>query len=86
MCLLQVLQRMPPPRRRLVIFKGGGYVYAELEAAIESWGLGHVLRLTNLMRKAACVIARPAWDNGRRVNVKVRLVFHSCVHVYMCVT
>jgi hypothetical protein len=25
--LLQVLQAMPPPRRRLVIFKAGGYVY-----------------------------------------------------------
>lgn len=29
---------MDPPRRRVVIFKGGGYIYAEMEALIEAAG------------------------------------------------
>jgi hypothetical protein len=29
---------MDPPRRRIVIFKGGGYIYSEMEALIESAG------------------------------------------------
>lgn len=37
--VLQVLQVMDPPRRRLVIFKGGGYVYADMEAMIQSAGV-----------------------------------------------
>lgn len=36
--LPQVLQAMDPPRRRVVIFKGGGYIYAEMEALIEAAG------------------------------------------------
>jgi hypothetical protein len=35
---MQVLQVMDPPRRRVVIFKGGGYVYADMEAMIQSAG------------------------------------------------
>lgn len=34
----QVLQVMNPPRRRIVVFKGGGYIYAEMEAMIEAAG------------------------------------------------
>jgi hypothetical protein len=34
----QVLQVMDPPRRRVVIFKGGGYVYADMESMIQSAG------------------------------------------------
>lgn len=37
--LLQVLQVMDPPRRRIVIFKGGGYIYAEMEAMIQAAGV-----------------------------------------------
>ncbi|WIA22341.1 hypothetical protein OEZ85_004655 [Tetradesmus obliquus] len=68
--LLQVLQAMPTPRRRLVIFKAGGYVYSDMEALIDQSGLSHVLRLTNLIRKAQCVLAKPRWDSGRAVNLQ----------------
>ncbi|KAF8057658.1 hypothetical protein HT031_006007 [Scenedesmus sp. PABB004] len=67
--LLEVLRAMPPPRRRLVVFKGGGYVYDAMDALIADAGLGHVVRLTNLMRKAGCVLAKAAWDNGRAVSL-----------------
>ncbi len=68
---MQVLQAMPPPRRRLVIFKGGGYIYADMEDLIQQSDLGHILRLTNLIRKANCVLAKPSWDGNskRRVNL-----------------
>jgi hypothetical protein len=32
-------------------------------------GLGHVVRLTNLMRKAHCIVAKERRDNGKRVNL-----------------
>lgn len=32
-------------------------------------GLGHVMRLTNLMRKAHCVVAKERRDTGKRVNL-----------------
>jgi hypothetical protein len=28
-----------------------------------------VLRVTNLIRKAHCVLAKPRWENGRTVNL-----------------
>eukprot|EP00775_Hariotina_reticulata_P001172 gene1172-1510_t len=68
--LLQVLQQMPPPRRRLVIFKAGGYIYSEMEALIENSGLSHVMRMTNLVRKCHCILAKSKWDTGRNVNLK----------------
>lgn len=67
--MCQVLRAMPPPRRRLAIFKAGGYVASDMAALIHNAGLGHVLRLTNLMRKASCVLARRRWDSGRPVNL-----------------
>lgn len=67
--LLQVLQVMDHPRRRVIIFKGGGYVYADMEAMIDQAGLGHVMRLTNLMRKAHCIVAKERRDNGKPVNL-----------------
>ena len=36
--LTQVLKTMDAPRRRVVIFKGGGYVYADMEVMIEEAG------------------------------------------------
>jgi hypothetical protein len=32
-------------------------------------GLGHVMRLTNLMRKAHCIVAKERRDTGKRVNL-----------------
>lgn len=61
---------MPSPRRRLVIFKAGGYIYSEMEALIEQSGLNHVMRMTNLVRKCHCVLAKAKWDTGRGVNLK----------------
>jgi hypothetical protein len=43
---------------------------SELEALIEQSGLSHVLRVTNLIRKAHCVLAKPRWENGRAVNLQ----------------
>jgi hypothetical protein len=37
---------------------------------IEQSGLSHVLRVTNLIRKAHCVLAKPRWENGRAVNLQ----------------
>ncbi|KAI8474335.1 MAG: hypothetical protein J3K34DRAFT_518285 [Monoraphidium minutum] len=75
--LLRVLQAMPQPRRRLVIFKSGGYIMrrvagegGDLEALITSSRLDHVLRVTNLMRKAHCALAKERWADGRRVDVR----------------
>lgn len=42
-------------------------------AAIVVTGLGHVMRLTNLMRKAHCIIAKERRDNGKRVNLSEHL-------------
>jgi hypothetical protein len=28
------------------------------------------MRVTNLIRKAHCVLAKPAWDNGKRVHLQ----------------
>jgi hypothetical protein len=33
-------------------------------------GLAHVMRLTNLMRKAHCILAKAKRDNGRPVNLQ----------------
>lgn len=41
-----------------------------MEALIDQSGLSHVLRLTNLIRKAQCVLAKPRWDSGRAVNLQ----------------
>ncbi len=45
---------MVPPRRKVVIFKAGGYIFSDLEALIQDNGLGHVMRVTNLIRKVRC--------------------------------
>lgn len=55
---------------QVVVFKGGGYIYSDAVSLIESAGLDHVLRMTNLIRKANCVVACPRWTNGRRVNLQ----------------
>eukprot|EP00877_Chromochloris_zofingiensis_P013314 jgi/Chrzof1/8236/Cz03g02160.t1 len=68
--LLQVLQSMPPPLRRVVIFKGGGYIYSAMEDMIADNRLGHVMRLTNLIRKAHCVLCKPTWDDGRKIHLR----------------
>ncbi|KIZ02250.1 hypothetical protein MNEG_5711 [Monoraphidium neglectum] len=61
---------MPQPRRRLVIFKSGGYIMSDLEDLLASSGLSHVMRVTNLIRKAHCVLAKERWENGRRVRLE----------------
>jgi hypothetical protein len=53
-----------------VIFKGGGYIYEALEELIRAEGLGHVMRVTNLIRKAHCVLAKARWETGRPVNLQ----------------
>lgn len=61
---------MPPPLRRVVIFKGGGYIYSAMEDMIADNRLGHVMRLTNLIRKAHCVLCKPTWDDGRKIHLR----------------
>jgi len=40
-----------------------------ITAAAVLSGLGHVMRLTNLMRKAHCIVAKERRDNGKPVNL-----------------
>ena len=37
---------------------------------IAAAGLGHVLRVTNLIRKAHCALAKARWESGKRVDVR----------------
>jgi hypothetical protein len=41
-----------------------------LEDLLASSGLSHVMRVTNLIRKAHCVLAKERWENGRRVRLE----------------
>ncbi len=61
---------MPPPSRKVVVYKGGGYIYAAAEQLLEEHGLQYAIRMTNLLRKAHCIVSVPVWDNGRRANLK----------------
>ena len=60
------LSAVPSP---IVIFKGGGYVYEDLDSLLKSCGLHHVILLTNRINQADCVLCKPQWDTGRRVNL-----------------
>jgi hypothetical protein len=43
---------------------------SDLEELIEASGLVHVLRVTNLIRKAHCLLAKERWEDGRRVDTR----------------
>jgi hypothetical protein len=43
---------------------------SDLDALLITHRLDHVMRVTNLIRKAHCVLAKPAWDNGKRVQLQ----------------
>jgi len=44
--------------------------HSALEDLIASAGLVEVMRVTNLIRKAHCVLAKERWENGKRVDIR----------------
>jgi hypothetical protein len=44
--------------------------HSEFEALIARSGLAHVMRVTNLLGKAHCALAKERWADGRRVDLR----------------
>ncbi len=63
----------------LHIFKGGGYVLADLVAMLRVTELEAVLRVQTGIQGAHCILAMERWYNGRRVNL--RQVRCPCKHI-----
>jgi len=61
-CPTQVLQVMDHPRRRVIIFKGGGYVYADMEAMIDQAGASAWGR--RCCKLCTCVAFSAQWTWG----------------------
>lgn len=57
-------------RRHVRIFKGGGYVMADMVSMLRSSGLWHALSVTRLVHEADCVVAKARWNSGRHVNLE----------------
>lgn len=69
---LHRLPRRPQQQaRRLMVFKGGGYVYADMFYMLARAGLDHAIGMTNVVAEADCVVAKASWEHnpGRRVNL-----------------
>ncbi len=73
-----------PPRgaapAALRIFKGGGYILADLEAMLKVTGLEGVLRVQREIRGAQCILAMERCSNGKRVNL--RQVSHEVAYTH----
>lgn len=54
----------------LSIYKGGGYVAADLEFMLTRMGLSQVLRLHMHMQGAHCILAKQKWRSGRPVDLR----------------
>ena len=57
-------------RRHVRIFKGGGYVMADMVSMLRASGLSHALSVTRLVHEADCVVAKARWNSGRHVNLE----------------
>ncbi|GAX73697.1 hypothetical protein CEUSTIGMA_g1149.t1 [Chlamydomonas eustigma] len=56
--------------KQVRIFKGGGYIMADLISMIRSAGLSHVMTVTQRIHEADCVVVKERWGSGRHVNLK----------------
>ncbi|KAJ9522127.1 hypothetical protein QJQ45_005149 [Haematococcus lacustris] len=63
-------QRPPPGPPYLALFKGGGFVAADLSHLIERAGLQGVLRLQGRLQGADCIVCKARWRSGKRVDLR----------------
>ncbi|KAJ9522928.1 hypothetical protein QJQ45_023718 [Haematococcus lacustris] len=63
-------QRLPPGPPYLTLFKGGGFVAADLSHLIERAGLQGVLRLQGRLEGADCIVCKARWRSGKRVDLR----------------
>lgn len=63
--LFHLLRSLGPLEPRIVIFKGAGYVAADLDHLLATSGLGDVFVLSGSVRGADCVLARSQWATGQ---------------------
>jgi hypothetical protein len=68
------------PQKQVRIFKGGGYIMADLISMIQSAGMSHVLSVTQRIHEADCVVVKERWGSGRHVNLKQ---VHAAVAISM---
>ena len=58
------------PGKHLRIFKGGGYVAADLQEMLRRAGLASVLRVQFSLAGAHCIVAKRGWASGRKVDLR----------------